>query len=633
MVQAPSVPPPAQLARGRGRGVRGGGQAVRGGGQSTRGGVQPPGGRPRNVVQSGGAQPRCYAIPARPEAEASDAFITDLLLLDMVDFDVILGMDWLSPYLAVLDCHAKTVTLDLLGFPQLEWRGTPSHSVSRVVSYIKSQRMVEKGVLTYLAYVRDSSVEVHSMDSVPVVHEFPELNKVIIKNKYPLPRIDDLFDQLQGAKVFPKIDLRSGSHQLRIRASDVPKTAFRTHWEDHEQHLRVVLRTLRDIAFLDHVISAEGIQVDPKKIAAVKDWPRPISATKIRSFLGLAGYYRQFVEGFSSIAALMTISQEFAILVQEKKLNLRKRRWLELLKDYDITILYHPGKANVVADALSKKSASMGSLAYIPVGEKPLALDVQALANQFVRLDVFEPSRVLACTVTRSSLFECIRDRQYDDPYLLVLRDTVRHGGAKQVIVGDDGVLRMQDRLRTAKSRQKSYADRKVCEVAFMIRERVFLRVSPMKGVMRFGKKGKLSPRFIGPFEILDRVGKVAYRLAFPPSLSAVNLVFHVSMLQKYHGDPSHVLNFSTIQLDKELTYEKEPVAILDRQVLDVAVSYNLLLVRPWIHVAKAVPSTLHQMVKFKRDRQEIVVHGEDNVCAHSDAFVPFIEVEDDKGP
>ncbi|XP_070003865.1 uncharacterized protein [Nicotiana sylvestris] len=118
--------------------------------------------------------------------------------------------------------------------------------------------------------------------------------------------------------------------------------------------------------------------------------------------------------------------------------------------------------------------------------------------------------------------------------------------------------LVIQDRLLTAQSRQKSYADRKVRDVAFMVRERVLLRVSPMKGVMRFGKKDNLSPRFIGPFEILDRVGEVAYRLALPLSLSTVHLVFHMSMLRKYHDDPSHVLDFSTVQLDKHLTYEKE---------------------------------------------------------------------------
>ncbi|XP_070045745.1 uncharacterized protein [Nicotiana tomentosiformis] len=100
-----------------------------------------------------------------------------------------------------------------------------------------------------------------------------------------------------------------------------------------------------------------------------------------------------------------------------------------------------------------------------------------------------------------------------------------------------------------------------------MVGERVLLRVSPMKGVMRFRKKGKLSPRYIGPFEILERAGAVAYRLALPPSLSAVHLVLHVSMLQKYHGDPSHVLDFSSVQLDKDLSYVQEPVAVLDRHV------------------------------------------------------------------
>ncbi|XP_070048490.1 uncharacterized protein [Nicotiana tomentosiformis] len=103
--------------------------------------------------------------------------------------------------------------------------------------------------------------------------------------------------------------------------------------------------------------------------------------------------------------------------------------------------------ANVVAHALSGKSVSMGSLAYILVGEKPLALDVRALANLFVRLDISEPSHVLACTIARSSLFERIRERQYDDTHLLVLRDIVWHDDAKQVTVGDDRVLRLQGRV------------------------------------------------------------------------------------------------------------------------------------------------------------------------------------------
>ncbi|XP_070056577.1 uncharacterized protein [Nicotiana tomentosiformis] len=100
-----------------------------------------------------------------------------------------------------------------------------------------------------------------------------------------------------------------------------------------------------------------------------------------------------------------------------------------------------------MADALSRKAVSMGSLAYIPVGERALAADVHTLANQFVRLDVSESNRILTCTVARSSLYERIRERQYNDPHLLFLKDTVRHGGAKQVTVGEDGFLRMQGRI------------------------------------------------------------------------------------------------------------------------------------------------------------------------------------------
>ncbi|XP_070020868.1 uncharacterized protein [Nicotiana sylvestris] len=100
-----------------------------------------------------------------------------------------------------------------------------------------------------------------------------------------------------------------------------------------------------------------------------------------------------------------------------------------------------------------------------------------------------------------------------------------------------------------------------------MVGEKVLLKVSPMKGVMRFRKKGKLSLWFIGPFEVLRRIGEVAYELAFPPSLSSVHPVFHVSMLRKYVGDPSLVLDFSMVQLDDNLTYDVEPVAILGHQV------------------------------------------------------------------
>ena len=129
-----------------------------------------------------------------------------------------------------------------------------------------------------------------------------------------------------------------------------------------------------------------------------------------------------------------------------------------------------------------------------------------------------------------------------------------------------EAVEKIRKRMLTAQSRQKSYADRKRRDVEFNIGDKVFLKIAPMKGAMRFGKKGKLSPRFIGPFEVLEKVGKVAYRLALPPSLSNVHDVFHVSLLRKYVPDPSHVLNYEPIEVEQDLTYEEKPVKILDRK-------------------------------------------------------------------
>jgi hypothetical protein len=357
--------------------------------------------------------------------------------------------------------------------------------------------------------------------------DYHSLNKVTIKNKYPLPRIEDLFDQMKGGSVFSKIDLRSRCHQLKIRESDIPKTAFRIRYglyeytvmsfrltnapvyfmylmnkvfmkyldkfvvvfiddilifskteEEHEKHLRMVLEMLRsnqlytkfskcefwltEVAFLGHVISTGGILVEPSKVKDVLNWMAPTNTLEICSFLGLVGYYRRFIKDFSKIAKPMTrlleknkdfdwteecqvsfeelkkrltsapvlilpdITKKFdiycdasrqrlgCVLMQDGQvvsyasrqlrkheenypthdlelaamvhalkiwrhylighrceiysdhkslkyiftqndLNLRQRRWLELIKDYDMGINYHQGKANMVADALSRK--------------------------------------------------------------------------------------------------------------------------------------------------------------------------------------------------------------------------------------------------------------------------------------
>ncbi|GAB2268533.1 hypothetical protein Dimus_038722 [Dionaea muscipula] len=125
-------------------------------------------------------------------------------------------------------------------------------------------------------------------------------------------------------------------------------------------------------------------------------------------------------------------------------------------------------------------------------------------------------------------------------------------------------VALIQQRLRTAQSRQKSYADHRRRPLEFSVGDHVFLKVTPRRGHSRFGKGGKLAPRFVGPFEILQRIGEVAYRLALPPSMEGVHDVFHVSMLRKYEPDPSHVLDWENLDVEPDASFEERPLQILD---------------------------------------------------------------------
>ena len=122
----------------------------------------------------------------------------------------------------------------------------------------------------------------------------------------------------------------------------------------------------------------------------------------------------------------------------------------------------------------------------------------------------------------------------------------------------------IRQRLLTTQSRQKSYADVRRRPLEFEVGDHVFLKVMPKRGVVRFGKREKLSPRFIGPFEILERIGIVAYRLALPPSMLGVREVFHASVLRKYTPDPAHVVDWGQIEIDTNGTFEEGSVCILD---------------------------------------------------------------------
>ncbi|KAH0775071.1 hypothetical protein KY290_012208 [Solanum tuberosum] len=356
--------------------------------------------------------------------------------------------------------------------------------------------------------------------------DYRQLNKITIKNKYRLPRIDDLFDQLQGATCFSKIDLRSGYHQLKVRECDIPKTAFRTRYghyeflvmsfgltnapttfmdlmnrvfkpyldmfvivlidgiliysrneEDHANHLKIVVQTLKDrefyakfskcefwlesVACLGHIISGDGIRVDTQKIEAVQNWPRPISPTDIRSFLGLVGYYRRFVEGFSSISSpLMKLTQKTVKFqwseaceksFQELNKRLTSAPVLTLPEDTQewqgdsLCLQTFEGKANVVVDALSR--LSMGSTTHVEEEKRELAKDVHRLARLEVRLMDFTKGEIVVTNGAESSLVSEVKEKQDQDPILLDMKANVQKQRVLAFEQGGDGVLKYQGRL------------------------------------------------------------------------------------------------------------------------------------------------------------------------------------------
>ncbi|GJS28179.1 putative reverse transcriptase domain-containing protein [Tanacetum coccineum] len=356
-------------------------------------------------------------------------FEIDLMLIELGMFEVIIGMDWLVKHDAVIVCGEKVVCIPY-GNKTLIVEGDKGGSQLKIISCIKARKYVEQGCHLFLAHVTKKKSKEKRMEDVPVIRDFSEvfpeelpglppprqvefridlvpgaapvarapsspwgapvlfvkkkdgsfrmciyyreLNKLTVKNRYPLPRIDNLFDQLQGSDVYFKIDLRSRYHQLRIKEEDIPITAFRTRYghfefqvmpfgltnapavfmdlmnrvckpyldkfvimfiddilvyskeeEEHRKHLKIILELLKkerlytkflkcdfwldSVQFLGHVLDRSDVHVDPAKIKAIE------------------------------------------------KLNLRQRSWIELLSDSDCEIRYHPGKANVMADALSQK--------------------------------------------------------------------------------------------------------------------------------------------------------------------------------------------------------------------------------------------------------------------------------------
>nr|GEZ26571.1 putative reverse transcriptase domain-containing protein [Tanacetum cinerariifolium] len=618
--------------------------------------------------------------------------------------------------------------------------------------------------------------------------DYRKLNKLTVKNRYPLPRIDDLFDQLQGSSILSNIDLRSGYRQFRVREQDIPKTAFKTRYGHYE--FQVMPFGLTNVQFLGHVIDSRGIHVDPAKIESIKDWASPKTPMEICQFLGLACYYRRFIVGFSKIAKSMTKltqkgikfdwgekeekafqlikqklcsapildllegSEDFVVycdashkglgvvliqrekiwrhylygtkctvftdhkslqhILDQKELNMRHRRWFELLSDYDCDIHYHPGKASVVVDALSQnlKNEDVGGMIrkdipmekLEPCADGTLCLNGRSWFPCYgdLRSVIMQESHKLKYSIHLSSdkkyqdmkklywwpnmkanittyvskCLTCVRvkaehqrpsgllvqpaipewkwdnitmgiitkllkssqgfdiiwvivDRLKKSAHFLPIRENdpldklarlylnkivARHGIPVSIICDRDGrftsnfwksfqkalgtlwpkmsiacVLGRSWRSSTDWSEMdprnngkdhpdqaknsscsgstKELPDLKRKPMEFEIRDRVMIKVSPWKGVVRFGKRGKLNPRYVRPFKVLAKVGKVAYWLELPQELSSVHHTFQVSNLKKCYSDKPLVMPLEGIHIVDKLQFVEDPIEIKEREI------------------------------------------------------------------
>ena len=193
------------------------------------------------------------------------------------------------------------------------------------------------------------------------------------------------------------------------------------------------------------------------------------------------------------------------------------------------------------------------------------ALDFQGAWDKYLPLAEFSYNNSYHATIGMAP-YEALYGRKCRSPIHWHEAGERKYLGPELVEQATEAVEKIQQHMKTSQNRQKNYADKRRKPLEFTVGEQVFLKVSPMRGIMRFGKKGKLSPRYVGPFEILERIGPVAYRLALPPSMTGVHDVFHVSMLRKYIRDPSHVIQHQEIEITPEVKYEAQPERILDRQ-------------------------------------------------------------------
>nr|GEU88251.1 putative reverse transcriptase domain-containing protein [Tanacetum cinerariifolium] len=354
------------------------------------------------------------------------------------------------------------------------------------------------------------------------------------------------------------------------------------------------------VYFLAHVIDSQGIHMDPAKIESIKDSASPKTPTEIRQFLGLFGYYRRFIEGFSKIAKSMTKLTHKKVKFdwgdkEEAAFQLLKQKLCVMLIQNKKVIAYASPKLKIheknyttddlklVAVVFASKALGTRldmSTAYHPQTDGQSKRTIQTLkamlcacvidfGNGWDRnLPIIEFSYNNSYhTSINTAPFEALYGRKSRSPVCWAKVGDVQLTGLGIIHETTKKIIQIKSKIQAARDRQKSYANVRRKPLEFEVGDKVMLKVSPWKGVIRFGKRGKLNPRYIGPFKVLAKVGTIAYKLKLPQQLSRVHSMFHVSNLKKCLSDKPLAILLDEIYIDDKLHFVEESVEIMDHEV------------------------------------------------------------------